>query len=95
MNNSHLLAYVKDLENRKNLDKVRDISASNNLEALLFENGIGRLITVKEMAMLLACSEKTIRDWVLKGLVPVTRPRPRMVRFDLQDILKWLAEKKG
>lgn len=60
-----------------------------------FENGIGRLLTVKELAMLLACSEKTIRDWVLKRLVPVTRPRPRMVRFDLREIRSWLAERKG
>ena len=95
MNNSHLLAYVKELENQRNLAKVQSGRASNHLEALLFENGIGRLMTVREMAMLLACSEKTIRDWVFKGLIPVTRPRPRMVRFDLQDILKWLAQKKG
>jgi excisionase family DNA binding protein len=60
----------------------------------LFENGIGRLVTVRDLARFLSCSEKTIRDWVLKGLVPTVRPMPRMVRFDLREIDRWLSERK-
>ncbi len=60
----------------------------------LFDNGIGRLLTVREVAERLACSEKTIRDWVLKRLIPTVRPMPRMVRFDEQDISRWLSERK-
>ena len=80
--------------NLKNANTLSDPLNPSGL-AMVFENGIGRLLTVKELAMLLACSEKTIRDWVLKKLVPVTRPRPRMVRFDLRDIRSWLAERKS
>ncbi len=60
-----------------------------------FENGIGRLVTVTELAKYLACSEKTVRDWVWKRLIPVVRPMPRMVRFDMQEIRRWLSERKS
>lgn len=60
----------------------------------LFENRIGQLVTVRDLAGRLACSEKTIRDWVLKGLIPTVRPMPRMVRFDLRAIDRWLSERR-
>lgn len=59
----------------------------------LFEKHIGKLLTVKELAVVLCASEKTIRDWVLKGLIPVVRPQPRMVRFNPLAIARWLAER--
>ena len=78
---------------KNDITKKETLGHSGRAE--IFENGIGRLMTVKQLALFLACSEKTVRDWVFKGLVPVVRPMPRMVRFSTKDILCWLAERKG
>jgi len=60
-----------------------------------FDNGIGRLVTVRELATILAVSEKTVRDWVFKRRVPTVRPGPRMVRFALREIGRWLLERES
>lgn len=61
----------------------------------IFDKGIGRLMTVKDVARFLSCSERTIRLWISRRILPVVRPAPRMVRFDPREILQWLAERKG
>jgi len=61
---------------------------------VFFENGIDRLVTVRELAKFLNCSEGTIRNWVWKLEIPVIRLSSRMVRFDLQQVLRWLSERK-
>ena len=58
-----------------------------------FDKGIGRLLTVSELATVLNCSAGTIRNWVYQGLIPVVRPAPRMVRFRITDIENWLSER--
>ena len=74
------------------LVKRQELQALGPVGAL-FENYINRLLTVKELAVILGASEKTIRHWVLKGEIPVVRPTPRMVRFIPQAVARWLAER--
>ncbi|HLG19627.1 MAG TPA: helix-turn-helix domain-containing protein [Bdellovibrionota bacterium] len=59
----------------------------------LFENGIGRLLTVSDVAKLLQCSERTIRNMVSEGRIPTVRPTPRMVRFHSDVLRRWLSER--
>jgi excisionase family DNA binding protein len=59
----------------------------------LFENSIGkaRFVTVKELAVVLCVSEKTVRDWIWKEKVPFERMNGA-IRFNPLRIAKWLAE---
>lgn len=61
----------------------------------VFEKGLTNLLTVDELANFLKCSKGTIRNWVSQGCIPVVRPAPRMVRFNLTQINQWLAKKCG
>ena len=74
-----------------------DIRALNGQKAptaselsLVFENSIGKLLTVKELAVVLRVSEKTVRDWVLKEKIPVLRIN-HCVRFEPLAISEWLT----
>lgn len=58
----------------------------------LFENYKDKLLTVKELAVFLGVSIKTVRDWVLKRKIPVVRVH-RLVRFNPIIIAIWLAER--
>ena len=60
---------------------------------MLFDKGIGRLLTVSELAKMLQCSPGTIRNLVWKNKIPIVRPTPRMVRFDWEMIRRWLSER--
>ncbi len=62
-------------------------------EGLIFEKGIGRLLTVSELAEVLQCSKGTIRNLVWQGKIPTVRPTPRMVRFSSEVIRRWLSER--
>lgn len=57
------------------------------------DNRIRELLTIKDVARLLRCSEVTVRHWVQQGKIPTVRPVPRMVRFDTRTIEKWLSER--
>ena len=63
------------------------------LAGVLFENQINRLLTVGELAKVLQCSVGTIRNWVWKGEIPIVRVGRRMVRFNAEEIRKWLSER--
>lgn len=53
-----------------------------------------RLWTVKEVAELLGRSEKYVYDMALKGLIPAVRISKGTVRFDRQDLTKWIDSRK-
>lgn len=59
---------------------------------MVFDNLIGKLLTVKELAVVLCVSERTVRDWVLKDRIPVIRING-CVRFEPLTIAEWLAER--
>lgn len=59
---------------------------------LVFDNYIGKLLTVSELAIVLKVSERTIRDWVLDKQIPVTRIN-NLVRFEPLTISDWLTER--
>ena len=61
--------------------------------ALFFENRISYLMTAGELASLLHCSVGTVRNWVWKGEIPIVRVGRRMVRFNAEEIRKWLSER--
>lgn len=71
------------------------VRPTKNGRSLIFENGIGRLLTVTDVANLLQCSVGTIRNLVWKGKIPTVRPTPAMVRFHPEEIWKWLSERNN
>ncbi|MCI5072641.1 helix-turn-helix domain-containing protein, partial [bacterium] len=58
--------------------------------SVFIDKRIDDLLTVDELALLLKCSKGTIRNWVYQGKIPVVRPAPRMVRFNIHVIQRWL-----
>ncbi|MCI5072677.1 helix-turn-helix domain-containing protein, partial [bacterium] len=68
-----------------------DIQGHKRQDASVFiDKRIDDLLTVDELALLLKCSKGTIRNWVYQGKIPVVRPAPRMVRFNIHVIQRWL-----
>jgi len=67
-------------------------SKDNNL---LFENCIGlgkRYLSVKNLAMYLDISEKTLRKWIDQRRIPFVRFRnSTAIRFDILEIEKWIS----
>jgi excisionase family DNA binding protein len=49
-----------------------------------------RLLTAKEVARLLAISEKTVYCYVSKGLIPYYKIQSS-VRFRARDLISWLS----
>ena len=52
-----------------------------------------RFMDVKGMAEYLCVSESTIRSWVKHGKIPYMKIG-KCVRFDLNDLYKWLKHKR-
>ncbi len=51
------------------------------------------LLTQKELAKLLRCSEQTIRLWRKKGLPSLKVIR--LVRFDSEQVLEWMRSQNN
>jgi len=51
-----------------------------------------RFVGIKELAVYLDVKVDTIRSWVWQGKIPYFK-MGRLVKFDLQEIGKWLREK--
>ena len=54
---------------------------------------MGKLIDVSQLSQILNVKKKTIYDWTHKGQVPYLKVGG-LLRFDLNDIEKWLKSKK-
>lgn len=52
------------------------------------------LLTAKELSLILKCSESTIYHWVSDEKIPY-RKLGNMLRFNSDDISKWLETKKN
>ena len=53
------------------------------------------LLTTREAAALLHCSQRTV--WTLtapRGPIPAIRITPRVVRYEREDLIEFLEEKK-
>jgi excisionase family DNA binding protein len=57
------------------------------------EPRLQHLLTVRQVAERLGIHEKTLRRWATSGRFPCVRIRSR-IRFDLQDVLKWISARK-
>jgi excisionase family DNA binding protein len=53
-----------------------------------------KLLTIDQLSETLNVKKKTIYDWTHKGLIPYKRAG-RLLRFDLNDIERWLKNKKS
>lgn len=53
-----------------------------------------RLIDIQTLATLLSVKPKTLYDWVYRGIIPYYKIGKRLVRFDYDEIVKWLEHKK-
>jgi excisionase family DNA binding protein len=62
-------------------------------EAIRDEAQGGNLLTAKQVASQLAISEKTVYDYVSKGLMPFIKIQTN-VRFRAEAIRQWVAQKE-
>ena len=58
----------------------------------LFENCIDRLLSAKELAVILGVPIKTLRDWILKRKIPFVKVE-KLIRFHPITVAIWLTEK--
>jgi excisionase family DNA binding protein len=56
--------------------------------------GKGELLTVDELARALGESERTIRNWRAKGIIPTLVLGHRSLRFVLSDVLEALRKRR-
>jgi excisionase family DNA binding protein len=61
----------------------------NDLDFLDRLNNLGKLLTVKELARILAISEKTIYSYVARNMIPYLKIQSS-VRFRPKHIAQWL-----
>lgn len=52
-----------------------------------------RLLDITQLSEAINIKKKTIYDWTHKGMIPYVKVG-RLVRFDLNDIERWLKAKK-
>ena len=52
------------------------------------------LFDTHDAARFLCTTPRNLRRWVDKGLVPVIRLSPRVLRFDPDDLRRWVASRK-
>lgn len=57
-------------------------------------SGKQNLLSVKELAVLLSISEKTIYGWTYARKIPFLKIGPRLVRFKIEDIEQWILSQK-
>jgi len=50
------------------------------------------LLTTEEVAARLRVRPDTIRRWVRRGLIPVLRVSPKVMRFDLAEVVRAFQE---
>lgn len=55
--------------------------------------GMGRLLTVKELSAILAMSKSTLYDRAKAGTIPVVNIGGSDVRFDCYTIAQWLRQR--
>ena len=52
-----------------------------------------RILTACQMADQLDLKESTIRKWAKSGLIPVIKPTPKVIRFDVGDVVAALKQR--
>ncbi len=50
------------------------------------------IVTVKELAERLQLKPETIRIWARQGLIPSLRPTPKVLRFEMRNVLAAIKE---
>ena len=52
------------------------------------------LLTAEQLADRLAVKPRTIREWFRAGLIPATRLSPKVIRYNLDDVVTALKERQ-
>ena len=52
-----------------------------------------RILTACQLADQLSLQESTIRKWAKSGLIPVIKPTPKVIRFDVGDVVAALKQR--
>ncbi len=52
-----------------------------------------KLVDISQLSEIINIKKKTIYDWTHKGLIPYVKVG-RLLRFDLNDIERWLKSNK-
>lgn len=53
-----------------------------------------RFMTIEDVARLLSVSAKTVQDWRYRGVGPPAVKVGRAVRFDAEDVERWIAARR-
>lgn len=53
-----------------------------------------RHLSVNELAQHLRVSPRTIYGWVYRRLIPYQKIGPRLIRFDVEEIERWILQKR-
>lgn len=85
---------------KNNIDKNKSLFLNNHhiiketdrCISMLFDNTnkIKKLMTVDEVAEVLAVRPKTVRAWVYQGKIPCVKVGKRAVRFSVVAVNRWL-----
>lgn len=84
-------AQVLQLPNQEQRIKLLEIEVQELREALLQIERKQRYptyLSIKELTDMLPVSERTVYDWVSRGLIPYHKAGDRLI-FLLDEILKW------
>jgi len=63
----------------------------------LFDNKIGdeRFVSTRELAQRLGVSHRTVEGWRYRGLITPIKVGPRLVRYDLDEVIEQMSSEKG
>lgn len=77
------------------MNRLHEVGENRNTsETSIFDNQAEQYLSVKEVAIHLGVSEKTVRGWVYKGLLNPEKIGPRLIRFKRKDIELWISQPK-
>jgi excisionase family DNA binding protein len=53
-----------------------------------------KLLNATQVAQLLGCSRASVFEWAAQGVIPSVRVGGRLVRFEPQEISRWLEDRR-
>jgi excisionase family DNA binding protein len=54
-----------------------------------------QLLNINQLAAYLGVSVKTIYGWIYRGIIEPERVGPRLIRFDVEKVERWISSKVG
>ena len=52
------------------------------------------LLTAEQLAKRLQVKPRTVKEWLRAGIIPATRLTPKVIRYDLQQVVTALEQRQ-